>query len=50
MLQEGLLQSGCKLTEARILFELGNRGSVAATDLSLELGLDPVISAASCPD
>lgn len=29
------------LTEARILFELGNRGDLTATDLSGELGLDP---------
>ena len=40
-LQEGLLHSPYSLTEARILFELGRRGDLTATDLSGELGLDP---------
>lgn len=41
VLQEGLLHTPYSLTEARILFELGRRGSLTATDLSGELGLDP---------
>lgn len=41
VLQEGLLHSPYSLTEARIMFELGNRGDLTATDLSGELGLDP---------
>lgn len=41
VLREGLLHSPFTLTEARILFELGNRNSVTASDLCRELGLDP---------
>ena len=41
VLREGLLHSPYTLTEARILFELGNRNSVTASDLCRELGLDP---------
>lgn len=40
-LQEGLLHSPYSLTEARILFELGHRTRLTATDLAEELGLDP---------
>jgi DNA-binding MarR family transcriptional regulator/GNAT superfamily N-acetyltransferase len=40
-LREGLLHSPYTLTEARILFELGNRNHVTASDLCRELGLDP---------
>jgi DNA-binding MarR family transcriptional regulator/N-acetylglutamate synthase-like GNAT family acetyltransferase len=41
VLREGLLHSPYTLTEARILFELGHRNSVTASDLCRELGLDP---------
>lgn len=41
VLREGLLHSPYTLTEARILFELGYRDSVTASDLCRELGLDP---------
>jgi len=41
VLREGLLHTSYSLTEARVLFELGRRGSLTATDLSGELGLDP---------
>jgi len=41
VLQEGLLHTPYSLTEARVLFELGRRGGLTATDLSGELGLDP---------
>src|SRR6266566_4079552 len=41
VLREGLLHSPYTLTEARILFELGHRDSVTASDLCRELGLDP---------
>ena len=41
VLREGLLHSPFTLTEARILFELGYRDSVTASDLCRELGLDP---------
>jgi len=40
VLREGLLHSPYTLTEARILFELGQRGDVTASDLCRELGLD----------
>lgn len=41
VLREGLLHSPYTLTEARILFELGHRDVVTASDLCRELGLDP---------
>src|SRR3954447_7060238 len=41
VLREGLLHSPYSLTEARILFELGRRDHVTASDLCRELGLDP---------
>ncbi len=40
VLREGLLHSPYTLTEARILFELGQGGQVTATRLGRELGLD----------
>lgn len=40
VLREGLLHSPYPLTEARILFELGHREHITATDLCRELGLD----------
>src|SRR5207247_9318866 len=41
VLREGLLHSPYPLTDARILFELGHRDQVVASDLCRELGLDP---------
>jgi len=40
VLREGLLHSPYPLTDARILFELGQGGQVTATRLGRELGLD----------
>jgi DNA-binding MarR family transcriptional regulator/GNAT superfamily N-acetyltransferase len=40
VLREGLLHSSYPLTEARILFELGHRQHLTASDLCHELGLD----------
>jgi len=40
VLREGLLHSPYSLTEARIIFELANRGTLTASDLCNELGLD----------
>lgn len=40
VLREGLLHSPYPLTEARILFELGHRQDITASDLRRELGLD----------
>jgi len=41
VLREGLLHSPYPLTDARILFELGHRDQVTASNLCRELGLDP---------
>ena len=41
VLREGLLHSPYSLAEARILFEISDRDSVTASDLSRDLGLDP---------
>lgn len=41
VLGEGLLGSPYSLTEARVIWELGHRGSATARDLGRELGLDP---------
>jgi len=41
VLDEGLLKSRYSLTEVRVLYELANRRHTTATDLVLELGLDP---------
>src|SRR4028119_826037 len=40
-LREGLLHTPYSLTESRILFEIANRDETTASDLSVELGLDP---------
>jgi len=40
VLREGLLHSPYSLTEARIIFELAQRGNLTASDLCRELGLD----------
>lgn len=40
LLNEVLLDSGFTLTEARVLFELADRGEATATDLRTDLGLD----------
>ncbi|MEX0406082.1 helix-turn-helix domain-containing GNAT family N-acetyltransferase [Aquibium sp. LZ166] len=40
-LNEGLLRSPYSLSESRILYELGTRHSVTASQLSAELGMDP---------
>lgn len=41
ILQEGILDSPLSLTEARVLFELAQRDSPTAKDLTAELALDP---------
>jgi DNA-binding MarR family transcriptional regulator/GNAT superfamily N-acetyltransferase len=41
VLREGLLHSPYPLTEARIIYELGNRDGLTAAQLGRELGLDP---------
>lgn len=39
-LEEGLLRTPFSLTEARVMYELGQRGTTTATELGQELGLD----------
>ena len=41
VLSEGLLESPFSLTEARVIYELAQRGSATATEMANELGLDP---------
>jgi DNA-binding MarR family transcriptional regulator/GNAT superfamily N-acetyltransferase len=40
LLEEQLLRSPFKLTEARVLYELGQRGTATATEVGTELSLD----------
>ncbi|HLM66608.1 MAG TPA: MarR family transcriptional regulator, partial [Longimicrobium sp.] len=39
-LEEGLLNTPFSLTEARVMYELGQRPTATATELGQELGLD----------
>ena len=41
VLEEGMVETPFPLPEARLLFELGRRGSTTATDLAAALDLDP---------
>src|SRR5258708_9666970 len=40
VLERGYLQSPFSLTEARVLYELGQRGETTASEISAGLGLD----------
>ena len=41
VLSEGLLESPFSLTEARVIYEVAQRGSATATEVANELRLDP---------
>ncbi|PWV99099.1 MarR family transcriptional regulator with acetyltransferase activity [Hoeflea marina] len=41
LLGRGYLEAGMTLTEARVLYEIGARGELAASDLTRDLHLDP---------
>lgn len=41
LLDESLLRSGMSMAEARVLYELANRPVAVASDVAVELGLDP---------
>lgn len=41
LLREGILASRFSLTEARVLWELADRGTAAAKDIAADTGLDP---------
>ena len=41
LLNDGLLKSPYSLAESRVLYEIANREEIAASDLTLDIGLDP---------
>jgi DNA-binding MarR family transcriptional regulator/GNAT superfamily N-acetyltransferase len=41
LLNDGLLKSPYSLAESRVLYEIANRDEIAASDLTLDIGLDP---------